>query len=171
MSYPPEVMPPGTTTGGTPPPGIPTGGVPVPPLTNQQKQDWNGFIDFVDKSGYKGNPVLDDRNQQLGSYLMQKYRSLNPKATITYQDVPRVQSALQEYRTNLVNQWKAGKVAPMEGVKTEADIMPQLSEVDGWLGSKTSSHRFPVAVATNADGTKTNYGVNTAAYDKERGIK
>lgn len=162
MNYPPQMPPPGTTTGGS---------TPVPPLTNQQKQDWNGFLDFVDKQGYKGNPVLDDRNQQLGSYLMQKYRSLNPKATITYQDVPRVQSELNQYRTNLVNQWKAGKVAPMEGVNTEADIMPGLSSVDGWLGSKTSSHKFPVAIATNSDGSKQNYGVDVAAYDKARGIK
>lgn len=142
--------------------------VQVPPLNTQQKNDWNNFIDFVDKQGYKGNPVLDDRNKQLGLFLMQKYKSLNPKTSVTYQDVPRIQQELQDYRNTLVGQYKKGLVAPDESVKTEADIMPNLSPVDGWLGSKTSSHKFPVAVATNAQGQTQNFGTNVQAYDQAR---
>lgn len=144
----------------------------VPPLSDKQKQDWNSFLDFVDKEGYKGNPILDDKNKQLGLYLMQKYRSLNPKATITYQDVPRIQGELQAYRNNVVNQWKAGKI--QTDAKSEDEIMPGLSPVDGWLGSKTSSHKFPTAVVTNTTDGKsltTNYGTNVAAFDKDMGLK
>jgi hypothetical protein len=141
----------------------------TPPLTDKQKQDWNSFLDFVDKEGFKGSPALDDKDKGLGMYLMQKYRSLNPKVTISYQDVPRVQQALQDYKSTLVDQYKKGLIAPTDSIKNpETDIMGGISPVDGWLGSKTSSYKFPVAQATNADKTATNYGTNTAAFDKDR---
>lgn len=141
----------------------------TPPLTDNQKQDWNQFIDFVDKQGLKGNLILDDKDKGLGMYLMQKYKSLNPKATISYQDVPRVQQTLQDYKATLVDQYKKGLIAPTDSIKNpETDIMGGLSPVDGWLGSKTSSYKFPVAQATNADKSATNYGTNTQAFDKDR---
>lgn len=141
----------------------------VPPLTPQQKADWNNFLDFTQKEGYMGNPILDDRNKNLGNYLMQKYRALNPHATITYNDVPRVQQELQDYRNNLVNQYKSGH-AVMDDIKSEDEIMPGLSPADGWLGSKTSSHRFPVAALTvnnNGKVATTNYGTDTQKYDAD----
>lgn len=143
---------------------------PTPPLTDAQRQEWNRFLDFTEKEGYKGSPLLDDRNKNLGLYLMQKYKTLNPKSTITYQDVPRVQSELQNYRTNLVNQWKSGKMVASPDIKSEADIMAGLSPVDSWLGSKTSSHKFPIAVATTSTGQQQNYGTNVAQFDKDRGV-
>ncbi len=142
-----------------------------PPLSNTQKSQWNAFIDFMDKQGYKGNPVLDNRDQNLGQFLFDKFKSATPGIQITYQDVPRVQSELQDYRSHLVNQYKQGKIAATPDIKSEADIMAGLSPVDGWLGSKTSTHKFPVATVNNSDGTQTNYGVNTASYDKARNIQ
>lgn len=139
---------------------------PVPPLTNQQKTDWNSFLDFVDKEGFKGNTLLDDKDKQMGQYLMQKYRTLNPKSTITYQDVPRVQSELQQYRTDALKQIHSGQAqAPMK----DEEFMAGLSPVDGWLGSQTSSHKFPVATGTNTTMGKTttqNYGTDIASFDK-----
>ena len=147
----------------------PQQGPQAPPLTDKQKQDWNQFIDFTEKEGFKGNPILDDRDKHLGLYLMQKYKSMNPKSTITYNDVPRVQQELLDYKSHLVNQYKQGLIAPSDTIKNpETDIMPDLSPRDGWLGSKTSSHKFPVAQATNADKSTTNYGTNTAAFDQDR---
>lgn len=138
----------------------------VPPLSDKQKQDWNSFLDFIDKEGFKGNPVLDDKDKQLGLYLMQKYRSQNPKATITYQDVPRVQAELQQYRNGVVNQWKAGKI--QTDAKSEDEIMPNLSKIDGWLGSKTSSYKFPTANLNN-NGKVINYGTDIKSYDAAMG--
>lgn len=140
-----------------------------PPLSPAQKNDWNRFIDFVDKEGFKGNPTLDDKNKQLGNYLMQKFQSLNPKTTITYNDVPRVQQELQNYRTDVVNQWKANK-SIVPDAKSEDEIMPGLSGVDGWFGSKTSSHKFPTATYSrteNGQTTTTNYGTDTQRYDAD----
>jgi len=146
-------------------------GTPIPPLTDQQKIQWNRFIDFMDKEGYKGSDQLDNRDTNMGKFLFQKFKSKNPDVTITYDDVPRVQADLQNYRQHLINQYKSGKMVDKNNDIKDPDkeIMPGLSQVDGWLGSKTSSYKFPTAAATNLDQTVTNYGVNTGAYDTARG--
>jgi hypothetical protein len=140
---------------------------PPPGLTPQQRAQWNMFIDYLDKQGVKGSPLLDQRDKNLGQYYFQKFASTNPGLQITYNDVPRVQQELQDYRNNLVGQWKAGKVQGVD-IKTEDDIMPGLSNVDGWLGSKTSSYRYPTASSTvtaNGKTSKVDYGTNTEAFD------
>lgn len=142
----------------------------VTPLTPVQKQQWNLFQDYMQKNGLAGNPALDDRNKGLGQYYFQQFAAHTPGFSLTYQDVPRVQQELQDYRANLVNQYKAGKIAPSDDIKSEADIMGNLSPVDSWLGSKTSSSRFPVATATNSQGQTTNYGTDVSAFDQARGL-
>lgn len=142
----------------------------VPPLTVKQKTDWNNFIDFVDKEGFKGNALLDAKDKNIGLYLMQKYKSQNPQTTVTYIDVPRVQQELQDYRNNLVGQYKKGLISN-SGIKSEDEIMPGLSQVDGWLGSKTSQHKFPVAQATtvvNGKSTTKDFGTDIAAFDARK---
>lgn len=134
-------------------------------LPPQKKENWNNFIDYLDKAGYKGSAALDNRDTNLGKTLVAKYNTLYPKQAISYEDVPTVQAELQKYRQTLVDKWKAGK-STSDGVKSEDEIMPGLSKVDGWLGSKTSSYRFPVATMTHTDGTKQNFGVNTDIYDQ-----
>lgn len=134
-------------------------------LTSVQKEHWNKFVDFLEKSGYKGNAELDNRDKTLGQDLLAKFNKQYPESQLSYQDVPLVQTELQNYRQQLVNKWKAGQ-ASGDGIKDESEIMPGLSPVDGWLGSKTSSHRFPVATLTQTDGTKKDFGVNTDQYDK-----
>ena len=120
----------------------------VAPLTPQQKMQWNGFIDFLDKQGVKGHPDLDAKDKNLGQYYFQKYQSQNPNLGITYQDVPRVQQGLQDYRNQVLQQWKAGK-ADLGGLKDESNFMPGISKVDGWMGSKTSTYKFPQAILNN----------------------
>lgn len=142
---------------------------PLKPLTDQDKNHWNAFVDYLEKTGYKGNTALDNRDTNMGKNLLERFNAQNKSNNITYNDINRVQQEIQNYRTNLVNQWKTGKmVAP--DVKSEADIMPGLSAPDGWLGSKTSMHKFPVATLKTSDGSVKNYGVNTALFDKATGV-
>jgi hypothetical protein len=142
----------------------PTDGTPHAPLTNEEKQYWNGFVDYLDKQGYKGSTALDNRNMSLGQNLLKKYNEMRPSNAVKYEDIARVQADLQNYRANLVDQWKKGK-AQSDQVKTENDIMPGLSKVDNWLGSKTSSYKFPTAVLT-VNGKTQDFGTNTQAYDQ-----
>ncbi len=137
----------------------------TPPLTPEMKTKWNNFIDFVQSQRNINPAMLDQRNKSVGMGLLQKYNMANPQQALPLDIVPAVQSDLQSYRNNLITQWKAGKVAPIDGVKTEADIMPTISPVDGWPGSKTLSSRFPVAKSDTKD-----YGTDTNAFDKDTGI-
>ena len=142
-------------------------------LTTQEKQNWNKFLDFVEANGMKNNPILDQRNKGVGLSLLQKFNFANPKNALSMDIVPRVQQDIHDYRDSLIKQWKAGKIEATPDIKSEADIMPQISPVDGWPGTKTLSHRFPVATATikTPEGTVTkDYGVDTQVYDKDRGI-
>jgi hypothetical protein len=143
-----------------------------PDLTPDLKNRWNKFIDFVANQKMAGNPTLDQRNKQVGMGLLQKFNFANPKQALPMNIVPQVQAELNAYRTNLVNNWKAGK-AQIDGVKTENDIMPNLSQTDGWPGTKTLASKFPVASMTTTTPTSTatkSYGTDLDAYDKDRGI-
>lgn len=135
------------------------------PVSNGQKAEWNSFLDYLKQRGMQGNAALDNRNTNLGQKLMEEYRSQNPHFTLTYDQVPQIQADLQSYRQGLLQKWRAGKASPMEGMANENQLMPNLSAVDGWLGSKTSSYKFPNASLTNSDGSVQNFGVNTGAYD------
>lgn len=141
-----------------------------PALTPQAKSKWNQFVDYLDKSGYKGNALLDDRNKGLGVRLMNQYKNINPSFDLNYEQVKQVQQELQDYRSKVVQDYKAGKVK-IDGIKSPDEFMADLSPADGWLGSKTSSHKFPVAMLTKTDptGTQTqNFNTDIAAYDAAR---
>lgn len=142
-------------------------------LTPEQKANWNKFIDYVGSHKMTGNPILDQRDKQVGLGLLAKYNMENPKNALPTDIVPKVQQDLQDYRTNLVKQWKSGKVQATPDVKSEADIMPTISKVDGWPGTLTLSHKFPVAQATittpSGKATK-DYGTDVGKFDKDKGI-
>lgn len=143
----------------------------LPPLSPQAKNDWNNFVDFMDKQGMRGNSALDDRDKNLGQFYFQKFKTMYPHTTLAYQDVPRVQQALQDYRTQSLADIKAGKIQ-LPGVKDpDKEYMSDLSPVDGWLGSKTSVHKFPVAVAQTIPqaGNKQvqNYGTDVDKFRAE----
>lgn len=133
------------------------------PLNNDEKAQWNSFVDYLDKRGMKGNVALDNRDTGLGQQLLNEYKAQDPHFTLGYDKVSQIQQDLQDYRGNMINKWKANP-AIIPDVKTPDEIMPNLSPSDGWLGSKTSLHKYPTATLTN-NGVVQNYGVNTAAYD------
>jgi hypothetical protein len=147
--------------------------MPTQPLTPEQKANWNRFIDFVAAQKMTGSPLLDQRNKQVGMSLLQKFNYANPKYALPTDIVPVVQQNLQDYRTNLVNQYKAGKIAASPDIKSEADIMAHISPVDGWPGTRTLSSKFPVAKDTKTTPTSTtvtDYGTDVDAFDKSRGL-
>lgn len=143
-----------------------------PGLTPAQKASWNKFIDFVAMQKMANNPILDQRNKQVGMSLLQKYNYTNPNDVLPTDIVPKVQQELQDYRTDLVNKWKSGK-AVIDGAKKEEEVMPNLSVVDGWPGTKTLSSKFPNATMTTTTPKGTtikDYGTDIEAYNKDRGL-
>lgn len=138
-------------------------------LTPQEKENWNKFIQFVADQKMTGHPDLDRRDKSVGLGLLNHFNQMYPNAKLDPAIIPRVQQELQDYRANLIKQWKGGKI--QTDAKDESEVMPNLSPVDGWPGTRTLSHRFPVATMTNPDKSVTNFGTNIDAYDKSIGKK
>lgn len=141
------------------------------PLDDNTKNKWNKFLDFVEANKMKGSPLLDQRNKSVGMTLLQKFNMNNPKDALPLDIIPKVQQSLQDYRNNLVNQWKAGKM--QADIKSPDEIMSGISPVDGWPGTKTLSSRFPTAsvtIVTPDSTTKKNYGTDTQKFDTDRGL-
>jgi len=138
------------------------------PLTPQQKKAWNDFLDYLKKAGYQGNKSLDNHNMALGQNMLNRFNAMYPGEKVTYAEIPKVQAEMQNIRQQAVANYKKNP-SQYQGVKSEDDIMQNLSPVDGWLGSKTSMHKFPTATlivqrpAAKADTTF--YGTNTATLD------
>lgn len=105
------------------------------PLDNETKTRWNNFIQFVADQKQNTNPDLDRRDKSVGMGLLQAYNQAYPAKALPLDVIPRVQTDLQVYRQGLVNQWKAGKL--QADVKDEREIMPSISQIDGWPGTKT----------------------------------
>jgi len=155
----------------TPPPAVaaaPTltsaGGLPrdiavkqYAPLNVNEQQAWNGFVGYVDKAGYKGNPDLDVRDKGLSKQLFDNYSTEN-NLQLNYDEfIPRLQTHIKSQRDNVIAEARKGK-AQIPGMveyfdrakavdigdeELEKQFMSGLSKIDGWAGSKTTSYKFP----------------------------
>ena len=110
----------------------------------QTMREWNSFLDFAKQKGVAGSPELDVRNKNLGQQTLNEYLQQNPNSTLTYDSIPKIQQELQTYRQQVLGDVKANKRGFAPGT-TESNFMSGLSAVDGWLGSKTSTYKFPEA--------------------------
>jgi hypothetical protein len=136
-------------------------------LTPQQKEAWNKFIEYVEKQGPKDKSVLDRKDKTIGLDLLKKFNEKNPDEALPTDVVTQVQQEIQNHRQMVINAWKKDPSVLTSPVKSEDEIMPDVSKVDGWPGTKTLSHKFPVATLTKADGKKIEYGTDLAAYDRD----
>lgn len=133
------------------------GGEDPPPLTPQQRQEWNNYVDWVEKKGYKGSPLLDKKDTGLANNLFNQYKKENPTVTLSLDHVKSVQNEMQNL-ASAVQSFEARRNNP-----NAQNIMAGTSKVDGWPGSKTTSFKFPGMTkeeTTNGVLTsKTNFGI------------
>lgn len=115
------------------------GGGDNPPasLTPQQMKEWNSYVDYVDKRGYKGSKDLDRKETGLARKLFDDYLKDNPGVTIKYDDVKTVQTEMQKLRDSV------RAFASRRNDPKAATLMGGISEPDGWPGSRTTQFKFP----------------------------
>jgi hypothetical protein len=118
-------------------------------VPEQKKTEWNGFIDYLKNKGMSGNKMLDARDTNLGKQLLEQYKTENPTVSLNYEDVPVIQQWFNKYRNDAWNAISKGKAKT--DVATIDEFMPNLSPVDGWLGSKTSQTYFPRYIKDGKD--------------------
>ena len=110
-----------------------------PPITNKIRQDWNDYVDSLEKRKLKGHPMLDTNG--LGYKVLDDYVKTTPGTSLNREMIPRIQQEFGNYRNYVLNLVKQGK-AQLNGVKPE-DFMATLSKVDGYPGQLTTSFKFP----------------------------
>jgi hypothetical protein len=76
-------------------------------LSPQKMQEWNSYIDYTEKKGYRGKPELDKDN--LGNKLFDEWKKANPKASISKEDMPSVRKSLLKLREETISDMKANK--------------------------------------------------------------
>jgi hypothetical protein len=111
-----------------------------PPITNQVRQDWNSYVDWLAQQGLKGNPILD--HNDLAGRMLDQYQKVNPNTTINRDIIVPLQNEFQNYRNYALSGVKNGTHAFAPGVN-EDNFMKSLSQVDGIAGQRTTSFKFP----------------------------
>jgi len=75
-------------------------------LSPEKMEEWNQFIDYAEKKGFRGNPDLDKNNK--GNLLFEEWRKLNPKVTISKADMPSVRKSMLRLRDDAMEEIKKG---------------------------------------------------------------
>ena len=109
-------------------------------VTNQQRGDWNKYVQFLKKRGISGDVKLDKNN--LGKNMLAQYIKDNPSTSLTTDIVSPIQHDFANYRQWAINNIKQGKGEFAKGTD-ENNFMKELSIVDNYPGSMTSKHEFP----------------------------
>lgn len=78
-------------------------------ITNQHKQDWNNYLEWLKGKGMQGKPELDKGG--LGEKLFQDYLKQNPQTTLSKKIIPGIRQAYLEMRNKAIEEMKAGKGA------------------------------------------------------------
>jgi hypothetical protein len=112
--------------------------------SDQLKQDWNSFVGYMKTKGYAGSKDLDNQDTNMGKEYLSRYLKENPKSTLSYDSVGTIQQSLQDYRKDAWQRVQDKKA--VSDAKSYDEFMPNLSQVDGWLGSKTSQAMFPSVI-------------------------
>lgn len=112
-------------------------GLMIRPLSAQERQDWNDFLDFVKAQGYEGSEKLNTGSDALARKLFAEYKKLHPETTMEYGIVASVQHDMQQLKENVQS------FAKRKNDPNAENLMKDASKVDGWFGSQTSKYKYP----------------------------
>jgi hypothetical protein len=137
-----------------------TPGDPKELVNDKLRKDWNDYILFLEKKGYKGHPALDKND--LGGKMIDLYRQENPTTSISRDKIKDVQTEFSKYRDYQLNEIKNKRAAFGAGAN-ENNFLKNLSVIDGIAGQRTTSFSFPSSYLTSFDNGK-NLGTQNLGY-------
>ncbi len=129
-------------------------------VNDKLRRDWNEYILFLEKKGYKGHPALDKND--LGGKMIDLYRQQNPTTSLSREKIKDVQTEFSKYRDYQLNEIKNKRAAFGAGAN-ENNFLKNLSVIDGIAGQRTTSFSFPSAYLTSFDNGK-NMGTQNLGY-------
>ena len=122
-------------------------------LSPEKMEEWNQFIDYVEKKGFRGDPSLDKEDK--GNLLFEEWRKLNPKVTITKADMPSVRKSMLRLRDDSMEDIKAGRgefkssKGIQKGPNTDFTefmrhlLLNEQSNDPNYIGHRLTMTRFP----------------------------
>ena len=125
-------------------------------LTPEEMQQWNQYLDYVKSKGLYGSTDFDS-DKTLGAKLLDEFKASNPNIKIGYDIVPRVQNEFIELKKTTRD------ILKRKGDPTAESTYSDISQVDGWFGSRTSQQYFPSM-------TKQAYHNGELQFRKEEGL-
>lgn len=123
-----------------------------PPVSNKTRQDWNDYVNWLDKKGLKGHPSLDHNDN--GFKMIDQYRKENPSTSISRESVIPIQKEFSNYRNYAIQQIEKGGGQFAPGVNKD-NFLRALSTIDGIPGQRTTSYQFPSGYMTDMNTKET----------------
>lgn len=116
-----------------------------PKTGDKIKKDWNLYLQYIDKMGYKGKDDLDKGG--LGYKLFDEYVANNPSTSLNRDILPIIRKELLNYRTQVLESTKKGKGLLMKGVD-EKNFMAHVVEnektkIPDYPGKNLTITKFP----------------------------
>lgn len=136
------------------------------PSTADQRRNWNMFTNFLREKGVAGSTDLDKRDQSLGLKYLDEYNKANPDNQVPAAFIPTAQ-----YETyQIMKRGQFPGLSPEEAeyaFRGNAERFKDrpFSEVDGWLGSLTSTQAYQKYVRGTSMNKATGENVTTGRYN------
>lgn len=118
--------------------------------TPQQRTEWNGFLDYLDKQGVAGKADLDQSGT--GLKYFQKYKTANPDVSITADQIPHIQYEQQQIRSgdNFGNLGAAPLGYLRQGM-SDAYMSRPVGNANGQIDNATSKLYYPASTEHGTD--------------------
>lgn len=118
--------------------------------TPQQRTEWNGFLDYLDKQGVAGKSDLDKPGA--GLQYFQQYKKANPDVSITPEHIQNIQYEQQQLRNGgtLGNLGKAQMDYMRQGM-SDSYLSKPVPAANGQIDRATSGLYYPTAKSADTD--------------------
>lgn len=120
--------------------------------SEQLKEDWNGFLNWLDKKGMKGKPELDKGD--LGNQLFRQYIKETPGTSLSEKSIPAIRKAYTELRNDRLKEIQEGK-GNYEGSPEsfmKHIVLNEQTENPNYVGQHLTQTMFPGAKLTSPTG-------------------
>lgn len=124
-------------------------------IDNKTREEWNKYVDFLEKKGLKGHPSLD--HDDLSNRMLDEFKKENPNTILDRNMIIPIQQDFSKYRDYALDEVKNKRAAFGEGVNEE-NFLRALSTVDGIAGQRTTSFKFPSGYMADRNKNETRSG-------------
>lgn len=118
--------------------------------TPQQRTEWNGFLDYLDKQGVAGKPDLDAPGA--GLKYLQQYKKANPNISLTPEHIQNIQ--YEQYQLRKGEQFGSLNKMQLEHLRSglaPAYLNRPLSDINGQINAATSKLYYPAGKSYGTD--------------------